>query len=228
MSEHLITQELYKAVMGNNPSDFTKPVTGESETPNKLPVEQVSWYDALVFCNRLSMIEGLSPAYQINNKTNPMDWGPVPVNQDPTWDAVIIVPGSNGYRLPTEAQWEYACRAGTTTAYNTGAYFNDNIGWYSGNSGQITHKVGLKPSNAWGLYDMHGNVLEWCWDWYYSSYSGIGVTLTDPTGPQTGTYRIVRGGYWDYSPGFMRSAWRSSNSPYARVNTSGIRLVLPK
>jgi len=228
MSEYLITQYVYKAVMGNNPSNFNKPVAGETETPDKLPVEQVSWYDALVFCNRLSMIEGLSPAYEINKKTNPADWGPVPVNQDATWDAVEIVPGSNGYRLPTEAQWEYACRAGTTTAYNTGAYFNDKIGWYKDNSGQKTHMVGLKPRNAWGLYDMHGNVLEWCWDWYYSSYSSVGAAVTDPMGPQSGINRIVRGGHWDYSPEHLRSAWRSSDSPYARVDTNGIRIVRPK
>jgi formylglycine-generating enzyme required for sulfatase activity len=225
MSEYPVTQELYKAVMGSNPSYFNKPVAGETGTPDKLPVDQVSWYDALVFCNRLSMIEGLSPAYQMNNKTDPADWGPVPVKPDRNWDCVEIVSGSNGYRLPTEAQWEYACRAGTTTAYNTGVYFNDDVGWFRGNSGQSTHEVGLKLPNAWGLYDMYGNVAEWCWDWYYYSYPS--VTVTDPMGPPTGTNRIIRGGHWDYSFEFMRSARRGSHSPDIRFSASGIRLVLP-
>ncbi|MDR2922093.1 MAG: SUMF1/EgtB/PvdO family nonheme iron enzyme [Treponema sp.] len=225
MSEYPVTQELYQAVMGNNPSNFKTPLAGEAGTPGRLPVEQVSWYDALVFCNKLSIMEGLNPAYQINKKTNPADWGAVPTNQNQTWNLVEVVPGSNGYRLPTEAQWEYACRAGTTTAFNTGTSFTDSTGWYSGNSGNKTHEIGLKQANAWGLYDMHGNVMEWCWDWYYIDY--MSVTVTDPAGPQTGVTRIRRGGGWSNSAGFMRSAWRDSDYPYMRKDKTGIRLVLP-
>jgi len=227
MGKYQVTQEQYQAVMGSNPSYFKTAVTGESGTPGKLPVEQVSWYDALVFCNKLSIKEGLSPAYSINSKTNPADWGAVPTSYDDpkrtTWDAVVIVDGSTGYRLPTEAQWEYACRAGTTTAYNTGDTISDNTGWYDNNSGK-THQVGLKPANAWGLYDMHGNLWEWCWDWYGTYPS---TSQTDPTGAVSGTLRVNRGGYWNNAATYLRSAYRNGNYPYDSNSSIGLRIVRP-
>jgi len=225
MGKYQVTQEQYRAVMGSNPSNFKSAVTGESGTPGKLPVEKVSWYDALVFCNKLSIKEGLTPAYSISSKTNPTDWGTVPTSSDATWNAVVIVAGSTGYRLPTEAQWEYACRAGTTTAYNTGASISDNTGWYDKNSGSKTHQVGLKSANAWGLYDMHGNVTEWCWDRYGSYSSG---SQTDPTGAVTGSLRVRRGGSWyNIYVEVLRSAFRVYDSPIARNDYVGFRLVRP-
>jgi uncharacterized repeat protein (TIGR02543 family) len=224
MGKYQITQEKYQAVTGSNPSGFTTAVSGESGTPGKLPVETVRWYDALVFCNRLSMAEGLSPAYSINGSTNPTTWGSVPTSSDATWNAVTVVSGSTGYRLPTEAQWEYACRAGTTTAYNTGDTISD-MGWYSNNSVDKTHQVGLKPANAWGLYDMHGNVHEWCWDWYGAYAAGA---QTDPMGASSGTYRVYRGGYWRDSAEYLRSAYRYNVNPFVRVNIIGFRLVRPQ
>jgi formylglycine-generating enzyme required for sulfatase activity len=228
MGVYQVTQEEYQAVMGSNPSAFTTAVSGESGTPGKLPVEMVRWYDALVFCNKLSIAEGLSPAYRIDGSTDPTAWGTVPESNNATWNAVEIADGANGYRLPTEAQWEYACRAGRTTAYNTGSAISDNTGWYLDNSGSKTHQVGLKPPNAWGLYDMHGNVYEWCWDWYENSYQiGWDWVLTDPSGPVSGNERVWRGGYFDDSAQYVRSARRSRSYPQYQYNYVGFRLVRP-
>lgn len=167
MSVYETTQGQYKAVMGTNPSDFT----GD----DNLPVEEVSWWDAIKYCNALSRKWGLTECY--NEITGACDFN------------------KNGFRLPTEAEWEYACRAGTTTAYYTGDTENDlaKAGWYRGNSGDKTHPVGQKTPNTWGLYDMHGNVGELCYDWYARYSSG---SVTNPTGALSGNNRVSRGGSW--------------------------------
>ncbi|MHC6204686.1 formylglycine-generating enzyme family protein [Breznakiellaceae bacterium SP9] len=196
MSKTEVTQKDYQALMGSNPSYFKG---------DNLPVESVSWYDAAAFCNALSIHEGLTPAYTINGTSV-------------TWNQ-----SANGYRLPTEAEWEYACRAGTTTPYSSGSSV-DNAGWYYSNSGSKTHPVGTKQANAWGLYDMHGNVYEWCWDWYSAYSSG---DQTDPSGAASGSYRVLRGGSWCNSAQILRSAYRDFNTPTGSNGISGFRLVRP-
>jgi formylglycine-generating enzyme required for sulfatase activity/TolB-like protein len=202
IGKYQVTQKEYEEIMGTNPSNFKG---------SNLPVERVSWFDAIEYCNRRSQRENLTPAYTISGSGD---------NRTVTWNR-----NANGYRLPTEAEWEYACRAGTTTAYNTGASINDNTGWYTANSAGSTQEVGKKPPNAWGLYDMHGNVWEWCWDWYASSYpSGA---QTDPIGASSGSIRVFRGGSWSHSATAVRSAYRSYRTPSDRVNFLGFRLVRP-
>jgi tetratricopeptide (TPR) repeat protein len=195
MGKYEVTQKEYRELMGTNPSNFKG---------DNLPVENVSWHEAIEYCNKRSRKEGLTAAYTVNG-TNV------------TWNR-----NANGYRLPTEAEWEYACRAGTTTAYNTGASINDNIGWYGDNSGDKTHPVGQKPANAWSLYDMHGNVWEWCWDRYGDYSSGAQM---DPVGASSGPDRVSRGGGWrDYAV-VARSAYRDPISPTFQSSSLGFRLA---
>ncbi|MFC1694466.1 SUMF1/EgtB/PvdO family nonheme iron enzyme, partial [Candidatus Latescibacterota bacterium] len=164
------------------------------------------WWDAIKFCNELSSEEGLDKCY--NESTGECDFT------------------KNGYRLPTEAEWEYACRAGTTTAYNTGDSESDlsSAGWYISNSSSKTHPAGQKTTNAWGLYDMHGNVWEWCNDWYSSDYNDSSPS-TDPTGSTSGSLRVVRGGSWNNSPGDCQSAGRSGIDLTYKNFNFGFRVV---
>jgi len=229
IGRYSVTQVQWKSVMGKNPS--TNKATIEGEDPDLLPVETISWYEVLVFCNKLSMAENLTPAYSINGKTDPVQWGDVPTTNNATWNAVTIVQGSTGYRLPTEAQWEYACRAGTTTAYSTGDLITPSTAWYSVNAENNTHQVGLRPipnGNPWGLFDMHGNVWDWCWDWYDPKYGNNNASgEINPTGATSGTYRMLRGGGWDNLIVSLRSAARYATLPYSYGYVFGLRIVRP-
>jgi len=192
MDKFPVTQALYEQVMNKNPSRFK----GEDR-----PVEQVSWFDTVKFCNALSEQCGLTPAYKIDG------------------EKVERIPEADGYRLPTEAEWEYACRAGTT-----GERYGelDEIAWYDENSGKETHGVGQKQANTFGLYDMLGNVLEWCYDWYGDYPEG---PVTDPVGSEDGSRRVLRGGSWlDYA-GDCRSAFRLSYVPGNRLDSFGFRFA---
>jgi formylglycine-generating enzyme required for sulfatase activity len=235
MGIYPVTQEQYAAVMAENanglnasPSWFSSnPAAGEVQT--RRPVERVSWYDALVFCNRLSLLEGRTPVYSIGDSTDPANWGNASASSDATWNAVAVNWDANGYRLPTESEWEYACRAGTTTQWYTGNTVNAALlqaaAWYWDNSNSSgTREVGLKTPNAWGLYDMMGNVLEWCWDWF-GDYTAN--AKTDPVGSATGTYRVLRGGSWNSGDEFLRSASRLFQTPSRRNELLGFRVVRP-
>lgn len=216
MSIYELTQAEYQEIMGENPSTFS----GDG-----LPVENVSWLNAIYYCNARSEKEGLTPAYSIDGQT------------------VIWNRSADGYRLPTEAEWEYACRAGTTTPFNTensisakeanyyghypyeieDNYFSqENLATKPGEYRQTTVAVDSFSPNAWGLYNMHGNVGEWVWD-YYGAYDT--ETPDNPTGAMTGTLRVYRGGGWNDFAKNMRSAYRATLAEDKGSFNIGIRLV---
>jgi formylglycine-generating enzyme required for sulfatase activity len=212
MSRTEVTQKEWQEVMGNNPSHFQG---------SDLPVENISWFDAVEYCNKRSIQEGLTPAYTIASAAK---------------DGTRIVTWhkeANGYRLPTEAEWEYACRAGTTTPFYMGttvrtedANFDGTVAYNGVKSGykNRTAEVEAYTSNLWGLFAMHGNVWEWCWDWY-GTYAPN--AQTDPAGAKTGVNRIMRGGSWNFYAQYLRSANRGSNLPTYRNYDLGLRLVRP-
>jgi len=238
ISKYQITQGQYKDIMGINPA-YHKGNTNRPKGNTNLPVERVSWYDAIEFCNALSIKEGLTPFYNIDkeqedpnnfNKTDTLKWH------------ITTNISANGYRLPTEAQWEYACRAGTTTAFYVGNSISTvdqanfrGIGYLpEGRFRGFTTPVGTFYPNHWGLYDMHGNVWEWCWDWWHTdsvpsntvSYDYAGGS-NNPLGAVAGEYRIARGGSWNYDRMSVRSARRLNVTPSSSGNVIGFRVVLP-
>ncbi|MFC1634677.1 formylglycine-generating enzyme family protein [Planctomycetota bacterium] len=185
IDKYLVTQEEYQRITGKNPSRWKA---------GKNPVEQVRWSDAVRYCNARSKLEGLQPCYDLN-----------------TWQCNF---DADGYRLPTEAEWEYACRAGTTRAY----FFGDDpaklkdYAWFEQNSGSKPRPVGQKRPNQWGLYDMHGNVWEWCNDFYKVDYYQESPE-ENPKGPKTSETKVVRGGAWKFRAESCRSGYRYNEAP---------------
>lgn len=203
IAETPLTQEQYRALLKRNPSFY------RDDGDGSCPVENVSWNDAAEYCNRLSELAGLQPSYRPAGAT---------------WEVVgRSIYESEGYRLPTEAEWEYAARAGTRLAYYGGeakvGFWGvkrtqpalDRIGWYDKNSGARTHPVKEKEPNAWGLYDMSGNVGEWCHDWWVLELGSNSVK--DPFGSLTGKHRVYRGGSYGSPALLCRSAARSIQPP---------------
>jgi formylglycine-generating enzyme required for sulfatase activity len=202
MGKYEVTQKEWVEIMGSNPSNWKG---------DDLPVENVTWHEVIEYCNKRSLREGLVPAYRGSGNSVTCDLN------------------ASGYRLPTEAEWEYAARGGANGAYLTYEYSGsnsaDSVGWYGdGNSRSRTHPVGMKLPNDLGLFDMSGNVEEWCWDWY-GDYPAS--ARTDPTGPASGSYRVLRGGSWIDSAQTLRSASRSYATPSGRHSSIGFRLVRP-
>ena len=221
MSDHEVTRGEYKAVMGIDPSvanAYDKDgngLTGDDNVKNN-PVNYISWYDALVYCNTRSINENLTPCYSINGSTNPNDWGSVPTSWDDTWNAATYDFTADGYRLPTEAEWEWAARGGESYTY-AGSDNIDEVAWYNTTG---TRDVKTKKANAYGLYDMSGNVYEWCWDWYGSISSG-----TPGSGPVSGSSRCRRGGSWSGGASRAQVASRYYSYPNYRFDYYGFRLV---
>jgi len=169
------------------------PINGSKFKGPDRPVEMISWGDAAIYCNKRSEAEGLDPCYN---------------------DEGVCNFAANGYRLPTEAEWEYACRAGTSTDYSFGPDIRQlsQCAWFAENANKQTHPVAQKKPNAWGLYDMYGNVAEWCNDVYEKGYAKDPETK-DPHGPKDGPRRVLRGGAWNSPADDCRSASRVGESP---------------
>jgi formylglycine-generating enzyme required for sulfatase activity len=253
MGKYQVTQAQWIAVMGNG-EDRTVNTYGKG---SNYPAYYVNWYDAIVFCNKLSIKEGLNPVYSISGNTDPAVWitdngGAIPTGNNAAWNSVVMDMSKNGYRLPTEAEWEYACRGSyinkATETYtkpfgisdgkimvNGRANFDVSYPYYefgeeededdmSGINLDMTTDVGSYAANNYGLYDMHGNVWEWCWDWYDKNYYS-NSPANDPTGAVTGSNRVERGGGWATQGHKLRSAYRGAYDPYKRDNRIGFRLA---
>jgi formylglycine-generating enzyme required for sulfatase activity len=219
IGKYEVTQSDWITVMGTNPSYYS------SDTYR--PVENVNWYNALIFCNKRSILEGLTPVYTIGGSTNPDDWGAIPTALNPTWDTAIFNQTANGYRLPTEAEWEFAARGATNTPdyIYAGSNTLSAVGWYQANSNGITHPVGQLAPNGLGIYDMSGNVNEWCWDWYSNSYYEVSP-VNNPTGPATSSWRMLRSGNWnDFVADMCRVVSRNAVTPYTTTYSNGLRVV---
>jgi formylglycine-generating enzyme required for sulfatase activity len=239
MGETEVTQELFEAVMGANPSNFTTGVAA-GETQAKRPVEQVNWYAAIAFCNKLSLKDGKTPVYSVSGITDwaALAYSSIPTSSNATWNAAAINAGADGYRLPTEMEWMWAAMGATAGgetvqsagyakefAGSTGSNAIGDYAWYSVNSSSKTHEVGKKLPNELGLVDMSGNVYEWCWDWNASSY-GTGEK-NDYAGAASGASRVRRSGSCLHAAANCTVTHRGSSNPYYLSNIYGFRVVCP-
>jgi formylglycine-generating enzyme required for sulfatase activity len=242
MSEHEITRAQFAAILTIDPSD-TRFSSGTND-----PVQKTNWYHAIAFCNKLSISEGFTPVYSINEVNfNTLTYGDIPTNDNAEWNATTAIWTNNGYRLPTEMEWMWAAMGATGIGVNTTGYLkafagstgSNNIGDFavygygSGESGATTtarsNPVGSKTSgaNELGLYDMSGNVWEWCWDWrWYLSLQYPDGILTDYQGATSGQINhALRGGSFGSSAANCTVAFRSGSNPYYQYDYIGFRVV---
>lgn len=229
VSDHEVTQAEYEKYCkyGSWTPDETYGVG------NNYPAYFVNWYDAIVYCNLRSIGENLNPAYKIGNETDPRNWSGIvgdadtkycgPSSADSTWDEIIYDTSANGYRLPTEAEWEYIAReAGTSITTYSGSENIGDVAWYKGNSNSIIHEVKSKNANALGIYDMSGNIAEWCWDWYSSTID----SSTPEIGFSSGDGRVFPGGAWSTDESWCAIGTRTYGPAYYRsISNMGFRVV---
>jgi formylglycine-generating enzyme required for sulfatase activity len=238
MSQREITRAQFLAIMGTDPSDTTY----SSGTDD--PVQNVNWYQAIAFCNKLSLAEGLTPVYAVSGVNfSTLTYANVPVIGNSVWDTATATWTNNGYRLPTEMEWTWAAMGATSDRANgysgsgtntagyskafagsTGTNAVGDCAWYTANSSSTTHPVGAKAANELGLYDMSGNVSEWNWDWFGTSLAGA---VTDYRGAGFDENRVIRNGSWASDASCCTVAYRYFGSPNYRENNIGFRVVRP-
>jgi len=237
LGKYQITRQQFKDIMGTDPSS-----TGYSSGMDD-PVQYVNWYHAIAFCNKLSLLEGLTPAYTVSGVSNwaNLAFSSIPTSSNTDWDGATCDFNASGYRLPTEMEWMWAAMGAPADGQNGGinrtgyskAYAGEGYGtgtsignyaWYTSNSSSKTHPVGGKLPNELGLYDMTGNVWEWCWDWHASYPTGA---QTDYTGAGSGSNRVIRGGRWGFIASYCTVANRSYYHPYYQSYNIGFRILRP-